>query len=520
MSASGGAVDKEEWVGTQKKTFTKWVNNHLNKKGFAIVEDAQTAWEDGIKLMQLISALYGMPLPKYNANPKMRPHKLDNINLALGMVEAAKIKTNFLKNTHLIDHDLKMILGMMWSIILDYAIKGISEDDTTAKEGLLLWCRKKTAGYRDIDPPGLNNFTRDWRNGLAFCALIHRHQPHLINYDELSKDNAVSNLELAFSVAESLGIPRLLDVEDLTTEKPDERSVMTYVSEYFHRFATQDAFEVAARRAQRFVQFNRQMDQLKNDYENEARALIAWVQETVQRFESEDFGDSLEAAQAVNDRLRSFILEEKPPKSALKLDLESLYAQLQTQLKVNNRPPYVAPSDADPDALEHAFESLWGAEKAYGRRARDNRFRFIKKEEHGLSAETIAEIRDSFKHFDTDSDHTLNKVEFKAAASALSVPFKNDDELTQIFNSISQGNAVINEDQYVAWVTALKEDKDTPEQLKASFKSLANDGVSIRAEQLRVPPLTEDDIAYLLSTMTVSADGSYDYNSYVDTHFA
>lgn len=37
--------------------------------------------------------------------------QLDNINLALKMVEDANIKTNFLKNTHLVDHDLKMLLG-------------------------------------------------------------------------------------------------------------------------------------------------------------------------------------------------------------------------------------------------------------------------------------------------------------------------------------------------------------------------------------------------------------------------
>jgi hypothetical protein len=51
----------------------------------------------------------------------------------------------------------------------------------------------------------------------------------LIDYDSLDKNNAAANLELAFSVAESLGIPRLLDVEDVNVEKPDERSVMTQV---------------------------------------------------------------------------------------------------------------------------------------------------------------------------------------------------------------------------------------------------------------------------------------------------
>ena len=105
----------------------------------------------------------------------------------------------------------------------------------TAKEGLLLWCRKKTTGYRDVDPPGVQNFTTSFKNGLALCALLHRHQPQLLDYDSLSKDNAQQNLELAFSVAEkTFGIPRLLDVEDLLVDKPDERSVMTYGASHAH----------------------------------------------------------------------------------------------------------------------------------------------------------------------------------------------------------------------------------------------------------------------------------------------
>ena len=95
-------------------------NNHLRKKSYPPIENPATDFESGIKLMQIVNALYDVPIPKHNANPKLRPHKLDNIETALKMVEQARIKTNFLKHTHLIDHDNKMILGMMWAIILDY----------------------------------------------------------------------------------------------------------------------------------------------------------------------------------------------------------------------------------------------------------------------------------------------------------------------------------------------------------------------------------------------------------------
>ena len=41
----------------------------------------------------------------------------------------------------------------------------------------------------------------------------------------------------AFSVAEKdLGVPRLLDVEDVVTEHADEKSIMTYVSSLYEKF--------------------------------------------------------------------------------------------------------------------------------------------------------------------------------------------------------------------------------------------------------------------------------------------
>lgn len=102
-----------------------------------------------------------------------------------------------------------MTLGMIWTIILRFAIQDISVEEMTAKEGLLLWCQRKTAPYKNVN---VQNFHLSFKDGLAFCALIHRHRPDLIDYNKLSKDNPLENLNTAFDVAEKyLDIPRMLD---------------------------------------------------------------------------------------------------------------------------------------------------------------------------------------------------------------------------------------------------------------------------------------------------------------------
>lgn len=102
------------------------------------------------------------------------------------------------------------------------------------KEALLEWCKQQTYSYKGVR---VINLTSSWRDGLAFCALLHKYDPELIKFDELSKEDALKNNELAFKVAEEkLKVPALLEASDLVSmEEIDELSVMTYLSMLYKR---------------------------------------------------------------------------------------------------------------------------------------------------------------------------------------------------------------------------------------------------------------------------------------------
>nr|KAG5708080.1 hypothetical protein BaRGS_002816 [Batillaria attramentaria] len=102
------------------------------------------------------------------------------------------------------------------------------------RNALLKWCLQKTMSYSGVD---ITNFSSSWNDGLAFCALMHTYLPEKIPYNTLTSEDKRRNFTLAFSAAESVGIPSSLNINDMVAmERPDWQAVMTYVTNIYKHF--------------------------------------------------------------------------------------------------------------------------------------------------------------------------------------------------------------------------------------------------------------------------------------------
>uniref|UniRef100_A0A915JNN2 Spectrin beta chain n=1 Tax=Romanomermis culicivorax TaxID=13658 RepID=A0A915JNN2_ROMCU len=352
---------QDERVKIQKKTFTKWCNTFLNMARLEI-QDLFADLRDGVLLIKLLEIISGDKLGKPNRG-RMRVHKIENLNKVLDYLKRKKIALENIGAEDIQDGNERLILGLIWTIILRFIIDPIeiqaeeeNEESTEkkfAKDALLLWCQRKTQGYPGVK---IENFTSSWRSGLAFNALIHVHRPDLLDFHSLAGQNNLTNLNTAFDIAEKrLGIARLLDAEDVDVNRPDEKSIITYVSMYYHYFAKQKTELTGAKRIAKIIGNLIDDERKKQKYMNFSTDLLQWINKKIVELNDRRFGNSLQSIQDQMIKFSYYRTVEKPPKYKEKGDLEALFFDVQTKEKAMRMKIF----QPERGLLLHDLETAW-----------------------------------------------------------------------------------------------------------------------------------------------------------------
>ncbi|XP_062824507.1 calmin isoform X2 [Anolis carolinensis] len=257
----------------QKRTFTRWINLHLEKCSPPLeVKDLLVDIKDGKILMALLEVLSGQNLLHEYKPSTHRIFRLNNIAKALKFLEDSNVKLVSIDAAEIADGNSSMVLGLIWNIILFFQIKELTgnlnrnssssslssgpsgpdsdtshpntpnveknmsvgvKDQRKAIKAILTWVQRKTRKYG----VAVQDFASSWRSGLAFLAVIKAIDPNLVDMKQALEKTSLENLEDAFTIAQDyLGIPRLLEPEDIMVESPDEQSIVTYVAQFLEHF--------------------------------------------------------------------------------------------------------------------------------------------------------------------------------------------------------------------------------------------------------------------------------------------
>ncbi|KAE8624624.1 hypothetical protein XENTR_v10006010 [Xenopus tropicalis] len=330
---------KDERDRVQKKTFTKWVNKHLIKVRKHI-NDLYEDLRDGHNLISLLEVLSGIRLPREKG--RMRFHRLQNVQIALDFLKQRQVKLVNIRNDDITDGNPKLTLGLIWTIILHFQISDIyvsgESGDMSAKEKLLLWTQKVTAGYTGIK---CTNFSSCWSDGKMFNAIIHRYRPDLVDMQKVELQGNRENLEQAFEIAESLGVTRLLDSEDVDVASPDEKSVITYVSSIY------DAFPKVPEGAEGISAT--EVDSRWLEYQERVVCLTQWIRQHVLLMSDKSFPQNPVELKALYNQYVHVKETEIPAKEQEKEQIQKLYQMLQAWIEFGRikLPPSFHPNDVE-----------------------------------------------------------------------------------------------------------------------------------------------------------------------------
>ncbi|XP_059468655.1 muscle-specific protein 300 kDa isoform X2 [Neocloeon triangulifer] len=356
---------KDEQERVQKKTFVNWINSYLSKRIPPMrVDDLIDDLKDGTRLLALLEVLSGERLPVEKGRNLKRPHFLSNANTALTFLTNKKIKLVNINATDLVDGRPPVVLGLIWTIILYFQIeentrvleslghnyagsleslRGDASSPETfghrktpdkrnagAKKAMLTW-------VQNAMPPSFNVVVKDfgpsWRDGNAFLGIIEAIKANLLDLASLNRGTNRDRLETAFHVAESeLGIARLLDPEDVDVDRPDEKSIMTYVAQFLHKYPAPSAGAST-------------LSEIQEEYSE----LVEWLMQKTQYLEHHvqtktlsknysdfvTFKDNFKLKQVVFEKLKKLVDTQSMVAITLESwrEIERLWAKLESQIR-------------------------------------------------------------------------------------------------------------------------------------------------------------------------------------------
>ena len=180
-----------------------------------------------------------------------------------------------------------------------------------------------------------------------------------MNFSKLHPSDHLENLRHAFDTAENkFGIPKLLDPEDVDVQRPDEKSIMTYIASYYHTFSKMNEGQRGGKKITFIISKIKNIEDQQREYELSSKALLEWIALKTEQMRNRSYANSLEGIQKDYRSFKSYTTKEKPPKCKEKVNIEASFFEIEMKLKELRQPPYVPPEGQRIGDIEQAWKTL------------------------------------------------------------------------------------------------------------------------------------------------------------------
>jgi spectrin beta len=142
----------------------------------------------------------------------------------------------------------------------------------------------------------------------------------------------------------------------MDVDKPDEKSILTYVSSYYHVFAKMKTEAVGGKRIGKILASMIEIDKMKDSYEHQVAEMLSWIQKKCRELNDCVFPNSLDGIKALMLTFnKGYMTLEKPPKYKDKSELSAQFYNINLKLTAQGHPRY-EPSEGK---TIHDLETAW-----------------------------------------------------------------------------------------------------------------------------------------------------------------
>ncbi|KAJ3451562.1 cortexillin-2 [Anaeramoeba flamelloides] len=233
-------IDLSFFQKVQIVTLIKWVRFHLPKSHSNSFRSIAHGFDNGFVLIKLVENILSIQIPNVKTQVKTKIDKIDNIRLAINFLKKVGVPLEITAN-HILSHEEKRIMIMLWKIILFYSVKGLPIESNEPTKFLLEWCRVATKKYS----LSVDDFYSSFIDGHVFCAILHSFDNSLFDYQQFSQEKPEVLLKKAFDLGDLFSIPKLFNTRSIFNGEVDKHSVIIYICELFQKFSkTEQIVEV------------------------------------------------------------------------------------------------------------------------------------------------------------------------------------------------------------------------------------------------------------------------------------